>query len=102
MLRPYQLFAIAAVLSAPAQAEPTNCFVMAAAAEATARERDSGTPPEDAAHEVNAFATTVLKVKLNQSALGTMIDTIYDAPEVTREQVYSRVLEQCVALTVTH
>lgn len=102
MLRPYQLFAIAALLAQTAQAESTNCFVMAAAAEATARERDSGTPVGDAAHEVNAFATSVLKVKLNQSALGTMVDTIYDAPEVTRQQVYSRVLEQCVALTVTH
>lgn len=102
MLRPYQLFAIAAVLSAAAQAEPTNCFVMAAAAEATARERDSGTPKEAAVHEVNAFARTALEVELNQEALGNMVDTIYDAPEVTREQVYSRVLEQCVALTVTH
>lgn len=39
---------------------------------------------------------------ITKEALGNMVDVIYNAPDVARQQVYSRVLEQCVALTVTH
>lgn len=103
MLRPYQMVSILMLVAAPALAdEVVNCFTTAAAAEATARERDSGTPQVDAAHEVSAFLSVAHQSSMTPEALDNMVSVIYNAPEVTRQQVYSRVLEQCIALTTPH
>lgn len=101
MLRSFCLL-IAVVLSAPvvAAGDPARCFQVASVADAVALERDAGTPQSDAATEVKAFALMLHDAVLDDKALDMLITSVYDAPEVTRKQVYSRVLEQCTALTV--
>lgn len=80
--------------------EAIDCFSTAAAAQTVATERDAGTPEGEAAYEVVMTMAALDHRPMDTVVLDRMIEAVYDAPEVTKDEVYSRVLEQCIALTV--
>ena len=76
-----------------------NCFSTAAAAHAVALERDAGTPISEAPTQVAITMRGLDQQEMDAVALQDMVETIYAAPEVSKDQVYSRVLQACQDLS---
>lgn len=74
----------------------TNCFVAASVGQAVARERDKGTHPV----AIRPIIQKEFHDDVNPIALDQLTEAVYSNPDVTQEQVYSRVLQSCVDLTI--
>lgn len=89
----------ALIASPPVEAATVNCFSTAAAAHAVAVERDSGTPFSEAPGQVAITMRALDHREMDAAALQDMVEVVYAAPDVSKDQVYSRVLQACQDLS---
>ncbi len=72
-----------------------RCFSAAGAAELTAKSRDEGTSIAVVASMIQSYYS----FGLDATAVEMMVNAVYNAKELTPNDIYSRVLSQCVNLT---